>query len=405
MNEGNGSYRPTWIEIDLGAIAHNTAVIQKKISPETELLISVKADAYGHGAFSVAKFLQDKGVAFFGVATVDEAVALRKSEIRTPLLILNAILEKEVDAVPEYDLTQTLCSEESAGRLDASAERWKKKIPVHLKVDTGMGRLGVWYEEACALARFVKGCRNLFIEGLYTHLANADDAEPDVTRLQINRFQELADRLKKEGLLPRYIHLANSAAALQYPSSHFNLVRPGLAIYGIDPYYETGKKFSFELRPALKLLTRIVFFKKTPAGRRISYGGTYVTQKETAIGTLPIGYADGYNRLLSNQAFVLIRGRRFPVCGRVCMDQTMVDLGGLPDVSTGEEVVLIGRQGDEEIRVEELSSLCHTIPYEFLCRLSNRIPRVYLNFQDASLRSESFLSVKQGIDKVAPSSV
>ena len=404
MNEGNGVFRPTWIEIDLGAIAHNFDIIQKKLRPGTEILVPIKADAYGHGAPFVARVLQDKGTAFFGAATVDEAVILRKSGIRTPILILNAILEKEMDAAVEYDLTQTVCTEESAKALDARASRWKRKIPVHLKVDTGMGRLGVWVSEAHPFIRFVRDCRNLFVEGLYTHLANADDAEPDMTLLQISRFQELIDQLKKENLLPRFIHLANSAATLKYPSSHFNLVRPGLAIYGIDPFYPGRDGVSngaSELRPTLKLLTRIVYLKKTPPGRRISYGGTYVTSKETVIGTLPVGYADGYNRLLSNRASVLVRGRRVPVCGRVCMDQTMIDVGNLRDLSPGEEVVLIGRQGDEEIRVDELSTLCDTIPYEFICRLSNRIPRVYLNFQDAS----SILSDNRSIDKTAPSSV
>ena len=405
INEGNGIFRPTWIEIDLGAISHNFDVIQKRLRPETQILIPVKADAYGHGACEVARMLEAKGAAFFGVATVDEAVILRKSGIRTPLLILNAILEEEADAVLEYNLTQTVCTEESARQLDARAKRWKKKIPVHLKVDTGMGRIGVWYEEAHTFARFVKECRNLLTEGLYTHLANADDAEPDVTLLQISRFQEVVGELKKENLLPPFVHLANSAATLKYPSSHFNLVRPGLAIYGIDPFYENGRGPSFGLRPALKLLTRIVYLKKTPPGRRISYGGTYVTPEETVIGTLPIGYADGYNRLLSNRATVLVRGRHLPVCGRICMDQTMIDAGNSPSLSPGEEVVIIGRQGSEEIRVEKLSTLCSTIPYEFICRLSNRIPRLYLNPQDASLPPAPILSVKQGIDKAAPSSV
>lgn len=394
MNERAAFYRPTWIEIDLGALLHNFDVIQKKLRPGTEILVPVKADAYGHGAPSVAKALEAKGAAFLGVASVDEAILLRKEGIRIPILILNAILEKEIDAVLEYNLTQTVCTEAAARELDASSGRWKKRVPVHLKVDTGMGRLGVWYEEAESLVRVIKGRRNLFLEGLYTHLANADDADPEMTLLQIRRFQEVVDRLKKQSLLPRIIHLANSAATLSYVSSHFNLVRPGLAIYGIDPYYENGRKFTAELRPALRLLTRIVHLQKTAAGRRISYGGTYTTQRETMIATLPVGYADGYNRLLSNQGHVLIRGKKVPVCGRVCMDQMMVDLGALQDVSLGEEVVLIGRQGDQEIRVEELSTLCNTIPYEFLVRLSNRIPRIYLH-SPATL----------AIDNIIPSTV
>jgi len=243
----------------------------------------------------------------------------------------------------------------------------------------------------------VKACRSLFLEGLYTHLANADDENPEETALQISRFRELVSTLKGEGLLPPLLHLANSAATLNDPASHFNLVRPGLAIYGIDPYYKTGRTFSGALKPALKLMTRIVYLKKTPKGRKISYGGTYTTRQETQIATLPIGYADGYNRLLSNRATVLVRGKKVPVCGRICMDQTMIDLGTIPDVTVGEEVVLIGRQEGEEIRVEELSTLCSTIPYEFLVKLSYRIPRLYL-------KSPKTLATV-GVDNTTPSSV
>lgn len=379
MEQQNGFYRPTWIEVDLEAIAHNFDLLRKKLRPETQILIPVKADAYGHGAVEVAKTLVPLGASFFGVATIEEAISLRKGGIHTPILVLNAILGEEIDAVPEYDLTQTVGSEEAATSLNQEGKRWKKKIPVHLKVDTGMGRLGIWYEEALALTRFIQGCPNLFLEGLFTHLANADDANPDMTVTQIRRFTDLIEKLKKENLLPPLVHMANSAAVLHYPTAHFNLVRPGLAVYGIHPFYERGMSLSSELKPALALKSRIVYLKKTPKGRTISYGGTYLTPRDTLIATLPIGYADGYNRLLSNRASVLLQGQKVPVAGRICMDQTMVDVGMVPHVSVGEEVVLIGCQGGEEIRVEELSTLCKTIPYEFLCRLSSRIPRIYVN--------------------------
>ena len=377
MNEPNGFYRPTWIEVDLGAIAHNFDLIQQKLHPQTRILIPIKANAYGHGAVEVAKTLEAKGAAFLGVANVDEAVILRREGIRAPLLILNAILAREIDAVLEYDLTQTVCTEEDAKRLDQQAERWKKKIPVHLKVDTGMGRLGIWHEEGLTFARFVNACRHLFLEGLFTHLANADDTEPDVTDLQISRFTDLVETLKKERLLPPFVHIANSAGVLKYPASHFNLVRPGLAIYGIDPFGSVrNRDLSTELQPALRLMSRIVYLKKTPEGRRISYGGTYTTQKETMIATLPIGYADGYNRLLSNRGQVKIRGELVPVLGQVSMDLISVDLTDIPDPTVGEEVLLLEDECDSPISASAWAKALGSSPYEVFTSIGSRVERV-----------------------------
>ncbi|MBI4437026.1 MAG: alanine racemase [Candidatus Omnitrophica bacterium] len=399
MDQPNGCYRPTWIEIDHDAIAQNYDLLRKRLHPKTKLLVPIKANAYGHGAFEVARALEAKGVAFFGVSSIDEAVALRQKGIRSPLLILNAILKEEIPAVFEHDLTQTVCSEEFALRLNQEAIRRKKRIPVHLKIDTGMGRLGVWYEEALAFARFVRGCEHLFMEGLYTHLADADGSDPKATRAQMRRFKELIQVLREEELLPPFVHLANSAAVLHFPESHFNLVRPGLAIYGIHPFYEKRGRLTPTLKPALTLKTRIVYLKGTPKGRKIGYGGTYTTKKETVIATLPIGYADGYNRLLSNQGKVLLRGQRIPITGRICMDQCMVDGGAFPDLKIGEEVVLIGRQGSEEIKVEEIATVCKTIPYEILCGLSNRVPRIYLNSPDPLTPSAFPLNVVEKVDR------
>jgi len=399
VNEINGPYRPTWIEIDLDAIAQNYDILRKRLRPQTKVLVPIKANAYGHGAFEVARTLEAKGVAFFGVASIDEGVALRRKGVRSPLLVLNAILQSEIPAVFEQDLTQTVCSEAFALRLNQEAARRKKRIPVHLKIDTGMGRLGVWHEEALAFARFVRGCEHLFVEGLYTHLAHADGSDPSVTRVQIRCFKELVQILREEELLPPLVHLANSAGVLHFSGSHFNLVRPGLAIYGIHPFYEKGGRLSPGLKPALTLKTRIVYLKKTPKGRKIGYGGTYTTKKETVIATLPIGYADGYNRLLSNQGKVLIRGRKLPIAGRICMDQSMVDGGVFPDLEVGEEVVLIGRQGEERIKIEEIATLCSTIPYEILCGLSSRVPRIHLNGPKSFAPFASPLNVVEKVDR------
>ena len=371
------TYRPTWIEVDLSAIGHNVQELRSQIKPETQLLVPLKANAYGHGALAVGKYLETKGVDFFGVASIDEAVALRQGGIRTPLLILNTILEEEVEAIFDHQLTQTVCTEELAIRLNQRASLSGKKIPVHVKVDTGMGRIGVWHEEALELVRFVKQLPYLELQGLFTHLAYADGTEPEATRDQIDSFRSLVRRLERESLLPPLLHVANSAGVLTHSASHFNLVRPGLAVYGILPFTEKNRT-SVPLRPALSLKSRICFLKKVAKDRQISYGGTYTTHKETLIATLPIGYADGYNRLLSNKGEVLVRGQRAPVAGRVCMDQVMIDVGHIPGVQVGDEVVLIGRQGKEEITANDLASNCNTIPYEVFCWFSSRVPRIYL---------------------------
>ena len=372
------SFRPTWIEVDLSAIGHNVDQLRSQIKPDTQLLVPLKANAYGHGAIAVGKYLEEKGVDFFGVASIDEAVTLRQGGIRTPILILNTILEEEVEAVFDHQLTQTVCTEELAIRFNQRASLLGKKIPVHVKVDTGMGRIGIWHEEALELVRFIRGLPYLDVQGLFTHLATADGTGPEATQHQIASFRTLVGRLEKESLLPPLLHVANSAGLLAHAASHFNLVRPGLAVYGISPFTEKNRS-SISLHSALSLKSKICFLKKVARGRRISYGGTYTTDKETVIATVPIGYADGYNRLLSNKGKVLVRGRRAPVAGRVCMDQLMIDVGQIPAVGVGDEVVLIGRQGTEEITVNEIAIHCKTIPYEVLCWFSARIPRLYLD--------------------------
>ena len=372
------NFRPTWIEVDLSAIGHNVDQLRSQLKPETQLLVPLKANAYGHGALAVGKYLEKKGVDFFGVASVDEAVGLRQGGIRTSILILNTILEDEVETVFDHELTQTVCTEELAIRLNQRASVLGKKIPIHVKVDTGMGRLGVWHEEALELIRFVKQLPHLEVQGLFTHLAYADGTEPEATQQQIGSFRSLVKRLEKESLLPPLLHMANSAGLLTHAASHFNLVRPGLAVYGILPFAQKNRT-SISLQSALSLKSRICFLKKVAKGRRISYGGTYCAKQETVIATLPIGYADGYNRLLSNKGEVLVRGLRAPIAGRVCMDLLMFDVGRIPGVQIADEVTLLGRQGKEEITASDISAQCNTIPYEVLCWFSSRVPRLHLN--------------------------
>lgn len=366
------SYRPTWIEIDLGALKHNFRQVKRLINAKTKVLVCVKKDAYGHGAVRIAKSLVAQGVDYLGVACIEEAVVLRQNQIKKPILVLGSILSKNSDAVIEYNLTQTLCNKELAYSLNKKARAAKKKVNVHIKVDTGMGRLGVLEKDALEFIRFVKSLEYLNIEGIFTHFPSAD-SDAKLTRYQIKLFNQLKVRLEKEGIhIPLY-HAANSIATVQYSQAQFNMVRPGLMIYGLYP----KKGMKVKLKPVLTLKTKVIFLKKVPKHYGISYGQTYRTQKETTIATLPIGYGDGYLRAFSNKADVLIKGKRLRVTGRICMDQIMVDVGNLK-VNLGDQVVLIGSQGNKaKITAEELSSLINTIPYEIVCSVGNRIRRIY----------------------------
>jgi alanine racemase len=336
-------------------------------------MVCVKADAYGHGLVPVSKKLSSCGVDYLSVASIDEGIALRRAGIKKPILILGMILKTDARPLIEYNLSQTVCTLELASSLNSIAASSRRKINIHLKVDTGMGRLGILPKDALAFIHRVRRLRAINIEGLFTHISCAD-TNRDFTLYQVGLFDSLADRLARDGLRIPFLHAANSLGVIDYPQSHFNMVRPGLVIYGLYP----REKLRIDLKPVLSLKTRVVYFKKVPRGFGISYGHTYVTARGTTIVTLPIGYGDGYPRNLSNAAPVLIKGRRFTLSGRVCMDQVMVDVGDLK-VKIGDEAVLIGSQGKDKISSEELSVLSGTIPYEIVCGLGSRVPRVYLD--------------------------
>ncbi len=369
------TYRPTWAEIDLGAIAYNYRQVKKLTADGASILVIVKGNAYGHGMFEVTKALEKAGADFFGVATLDEALHLRGRNIKTPILVLGSLLPEEVAPAVENNITLTLCDAALAKIIDKTAAGLKKRAKAHIKIDTGMGRIGVWHEDALD---FVKNVifkhKNIFVEGVYTHFSAAG-RDKFFTTYQLDSFNALLGELKRLCIDIPYRHAANSIAIVAIKRAHLNLVRPGIIMYGMYPKRSFSRMF--HLKPAMSLKTRIVFLKKTPPGMSISYGRTYITQKPTVIATLPIGYADGYGRILSNKAKVLVRGERAPVVGKVTMDQTMIDVGHISGVKLGDEVVLIGRQGGNEIRCEELARLAGSIPYEIVCSISNRVPRIY----------------------------
>ena len=367
------SYRPTWAEIDLDAIKYNCRKIQDILGRDTEIMAVVKANAYGHGIVEVSRVLNKIKIKYLGVATLDEALVLRKARVRLPILILGSILPEEAEIAIKNNVTITLCNREL---LKALKDLARKKIEskVHIKVDTGMGRIGVWHEDAIEFVKDVKKNKNIKIEGIYTHFSIAA-RDKFFTQYQIDSFEKILSDLKSLKIEIPLRHAANSIACVDWKKSRLNMIRPGIIIYGIYPKRNFPK--ILKLKPAFSLKTKIVFMKNAPPGRSISYGRTYITQVQTKIATLPIGYADGYGRILSNKAEVLVGGHRAPVVGKVTMDQTMVDVGHLKNAKVGDEVVLIGKQKKEEIRIERLARLAGTIPYEIVTGVTNRVPRVY----------------------------
>lgn len=368
-------YRPTWAEVDLKAIEYNYRQVRGTVGKNINIMAVVKANAYGHGTVEVSSVLEKLGVEYLGVATMDEAVRLRDHHIKTPVLVLGSVLPEEIKPARDKDVTLTLCSDEL---LHAIKEVIKNgsKIKVHIKVDTGMGRIGIWHEEALDFVKKVTQEKNITLEGIYTHFSSAG-RDDFFTNYQIESFEHLLADIEKGWIRIPLKHAANSIATIDFKRSHLNLVRPGLVIYGMYPKHTFPKLI--KLKPALALKTKIVYIKQTPPGRSISYGRTFITQKQTKIATLPIGYADGYPRNLSNKAEVLVRGHRAPVVGKVTMDQTMIDVGHIRGARIGDEVVLIGRQGMDEIRAEKLARMAGTIAYETVSLISNRVPRVYLH--------------------------
>lgn len=373
------SIGPVQAEINLAAIARNIQQIRSLLQPGTRIMGVVKANAYGHGAVPVSRVLLQNGASMLAVARAGEAVLLRQAGITVPILVLGYTPGEMFNELLEYGLTQTVFSLDYARLLDEAAARAGKKLTVHIKVDTGMGRLGFWHAREDALRDVLAIARlpHLEVEGIYTHFAAADSADKTYTEQQIQAFQEFLHRLRKQGLQVALRHCANSAGIIDHPEAHLDMVRPGIIIYGLYPSVEV-KRDRLRLEPAMTFKTRIAQVKEVEAGFSVSYGCTYTTSGNTIIATLPVGYADGYSRLLSSRGQVLVRGRRAGIIGRVCMDQCMIDVGHLPGVQPGEEVVLFGRQGQAWLPVEEWAGWIGTINYEAVCMVSARVPRVYV---------------------------
>jgi alanine racemase len=366
--------RPTWAEIDLDHLAANVAAVRSLLPRGCEIFAVVKSDGYGHGSLAVAKAALMAGATRLAVSIVDEAYELRRAGITAPILVLGYTPPDQGEQAARSEIALTVYAVENAQGLSLSARHAGKPLALHLKVDTGMGRLGVTPDDVVPLAEQLLELPGCSLEGVYTHFAQADAPDQAPTQQQLSRFNHALQQLRQRGISIPLIHAANSAAALRFPESQFNAVRLGLAMYvPTGPFSQ-----QLSLKAAMTLKTIVSHVKWVPAGTAIGYGAKYSTACPSLIVTLPIGYGDGYPRLLSNKASVLLRGQRIPIVGAICMDQCMADATSLGEVQVGDEVVLWGRQAGQEITVTELSDLMGTIPYELIAGISKRVPRVYL---------------------------
>lgn len=370
--------RPTWVEVDTSAIESNFALVRKALPVQAKAMAVVKADGYGHGAVPVALAAIEAGAEFLGVALVEEGIALRRAGIICPILYMEAMFPWQAIDIVRFGITATVTSHRCADMLEKAATQLRRRARVHIKVDTGMGRLGLAPADIPGLADYVAKQPHLELEGVFTHLACAE-CDPDMTSRQLSQFADLIDLLRRKGYNVPLAHVANSVAAMSIPEAAFDMVRVGGVMYGLSPAGTTPPDDSF--KPALSFHTRVSFVKTSCAGATISYGATYKCSRKEMVVTLPVGYADGYSRALSGKGQVLIGGERRPIAGRVCMDQTMIALPQDYDVHEGDEVVLIGKQGGERILAEEIAAMIGTIGYEVVCSISKRVPRVYVRNQ------------------------
>lgn len=365
--------RPAWIEVDLSAIVANISAVRQYVSPATEVLAVVKANAYGHGLVPVAKAALKGGAAALGVALLQEGIALRKAGIRAPVVVLAPALPEQAECLIAHNLSQTTGGGDAIRALATAANRRNTRARVHLKVDTGMGRVGLSPDDALGLAKKIATNPHLFFEGIATHVAWERAEDMDKARHQIKTFVACTSKLAHLSI--RWRHAANSAMTVYLPESHFDLVRVGLLAYGVPPTRGAG---SLALLPALSLKARIAQVRDFAPGQTLSYGGTYAVARPSRIALVPLGYADGYSRGLSNNAHVLIRGKPCPVVGAVCMDMILIDVTDIPSVRVGEEVVLLGPQGDRKITVDDLAHWANCISHEVIAQLGTRLPRRYV---------------------------
>ncbi|MCI8514744.1 MAG: alanine racemase [Lachnospiraceae bacterium] len=382
-------YERAEAQVDLDAIRRNLNAIRQGLKKETLLCPVVKADAYGHGAEMVAKAVEDLSD-YFAVATIDEAILLREQGIQKPILLMGFTSKDRFEELFRYRVYPNIYKWEDAIALSSAAGKLGETIPIHISVDTGMNRLGFPLNgEAKDQITRIVGLPGLVPEGIFSHFVSADSADKTLANLQIDRFGRFAEELAARGVTFRLKHMAASAGTMDCRLAEFDMVRTGIITYGVLPSDEVDRE-RFSLEPALSLKSTVIYLKTVPKGETISYGATYTTSRDERIATVPVGYGDGYFRSLSNRGYVLIRGRKAPICGRICMDQFMVDVTDIPGVKEGDEVTLIGRDGETRIYAEELAALAGTIPYENLCDLGKRIPRVYLRAGEMAAAKDYF---------------
>lgn len=381
------TYSRVYAKIDLDAVAWNMEQMKKNLKEGTEMVAVIKTDGYGHGAVQVASMLESYDYVWgYAVATLDEAVVLRAAEIQKPILVLGCIFPDQYWEMLKYEIRMNVYTKEMAEAISALAVERGEQAYVHIKLDTGMARLGFSAEESSIEEiKEIAELPNLVLEGVFTHFAKADEEDKTFTMMQLEKFEWMTQRLEEEGVTFPYVHASNSAGIIDVRRADYNLVRAGIAIYGLYPSEEVDKE-KVQLKPALSLKSHIAFVKDIPAGTPVSYGGDFVSEHQMRIATIPIGYGDGYPRSLSDTGYVLIRGKKAPIIGRICMDQFMVDVSDIPEVKFGDKVTLIGRDQEEYLPVEKLSELSGRFNYEFVCDLGKRIPRVYV--QDGKVEEQ-----------------
>lgn len=365
---------PTHITINHDYLKHNLQVLKKAIK-KVKILAIVKANAYGHGSIEVSRSLEEEGVDFFGVAYVEEGIALRNAGIKSPILVLLTQLPESFKKHVDYNFGITISYFDQLKQLEEFCKKEKKTANIHFKVDTGMNRTGFFYEDIYPALDYAMSGKWINVEGIYSHLSSSDEENPDYTMMQIRRFKEVRDKVKSSYSKDIIFHLANSAGVVKYPESWFDMVRPGTMLYGNPP--DPNKELNWNLKEVLTLKSRVAFIKELAANAPVSYNRRYYTKEKTRIAVIPVGYADGYNRLLTNNANVLIGGQMYPLIGAVCMDQIIINLGYDSPVNVNDEVVLIGKQFDQFISISDIARRVKSLPYEVTCRLSARVERIH----------------------------
>lgn len=366
-------------KVDLDAVEYNIGSIKDHIKEDVKVCVVIKADGYGHGGLQIAHTLSGKEYVWgFAAATLDEAVFLKKKGIDKPVLVLGCVFPDQWEQALEYKVRMTVYTMEMAKEISALAEKLGQKAYIHIKLDTGMARLGFMPDEESAdEIAAIAAMPDLVMEGLFTHFSKADETDKTYTKKQMEKYLWMKSALERRGITFTYYHCSNSAGIIDVPEANMNLVRCGISTYGLYPSAEV-KKENVPLKPAMELLSHVAHVKWVEKGTLVSYGGTFITERRTKIATIPVGYGDGYPRSLSNKGAVLIHGKRANILGRVCMDQFMVDATDIDDVKFGDQVTMIGRDGDEELTVEELSELADRLNYEFICNLGKRIPHEFI---------------------------